>query len=81
MRCFVCFFPSCFTSTCLFMFLFRLIVLFVCLLVVVVLFLCVWQSLRDLFAFDIGFPCFCSFVRLKVGQSIKNFAGSFRGTI
>ena len=45
------------------------------------LFLCVWQSLRDLFAFDIGFPSFRSFVRVKVGQSVKNFARSFRGTI
>ena len=43
------------------------------LIVDVVLFLCVWQSLRDLFAFDIGFPCFRSFGRLKVGQSVKNF--------
>ena len=43
------------------------------LIVDVVLFLCVWQSLRDLFAFDIGFPCFRSFGRLKVGQLVKNF--------
>ena len=43
--------------------------------------LCVWQSLRGLFAFGIGFPCFRSFVRLKVGESVNNFARSFRGTI
>ena len=45
--------------------------LYASLLVVdVVLFLCAWQSLRDLFAFDIDFPSFRSFVRLKVGQSL-----------
>ena len=45
--------------------------LYASLLVVdVVLFLCAWQSLRDLFAFDIDFPSFRSFVRLKVGQSV-----------
>lgn len=50
-----------------------LFLFFVLLIVDVVFFLCVWQSLRDLFPFDIGLPCFRSFGRLKVGQSVNNF--------